>query len=170
MRIAAPIAIVWDARTTFLKSSAYLVVLGLPAHLLNRLHLECVSESGCSCNANYIAKMIGLTPLTDNKYTFNLFYVDIRDITSALWTLEILRTKNSRYQYKATLLTLLETSADSLSRKEKKSRYNVTVPAQKVMSFSIELMLQHRFETVLVATSLTNCYTYPLLKMILLQE
>ena len=49
--------------------------------------------------------MIGLTPLTDNKYTFNLFYADIQDITSALWTLEILRTKNSRYQYKATLLT-----------------------------------------------------------------
>eukprot|EP00731_Ephydatia_muelleri_P031434 Em0022g948a len=48
--------------------------------------------------ANYIAKMIGLTPLTDNKYTFNFFYADIRDITSALWTLEILRTKNSRYQ------------------------------------------------------------------------
>ena len=115
--------------------------------------------------------MIELTPLTDNKYTFNLFYADIRDITSALWTLEILRTKNSRYQYKATLLTLLETSADSPQKEgKKKSRYNVTVPAQKVMSFSFELMLQHRFETVLVATSLTNCYTYPLLKMILKQE
>jgi hypothetical protein len=59
------------------------------------------------------AKMKGLTPLTDNKYTFNLFFADIRDITLALWTLEVLRTKNSRYQYKATLLTLLETSADS---------------------------------------------------------
>ena len=42
-----------------------------------------------------------------------------------------------------------ETSAGfSLSRK-KKSRYNVTVPVQKVMSFSLELVLQHRFETVL---------------------
>ena len=104
--------------------------------------------------------MIGLSPLTDNKYTFNLFYADIRDITSALWTLEILRTKNSRNQYKATLLTLLETSADSPQKEGKKerSRYNVTVPAQKVMSFSFELMLQHRFETVLVATSLSNCY------------
>jgi hypothetical protein len=67
-----------------------------------------------------LAKMKGLTPLTDNKYTFNPFFADIRDITLALWTLEVLRTKNSRYQYKATLLTLLETSADSLVGRGKK--------------------------------------------------
>ena len=50
---AAPVAIVYkiktrNACTTFLNSSAYLVVLGLHALLLNRPHLECVSESGCS--------------------------------------------------------------------------------------------------------------------------
>ena len=114
MRIAAPIAIVYktktkNARTTFLNSSAYLVVLGLPASFKSASFQSPVVVR----YANYVAKMIGLTPLTDNKYTINLFYADIRDITSALWTLEILRTKNSRYQYKATLLTLLETSADS---------------------------------------------------------
>ena len=68
--------------------------------------------------------MIGLTPLTDNKYTFNLFYADIRDITSALWTLEILRTKNSRYQY---MLTLLETSADSPQKEGKKKEADITL-------------------------------------------
>ena len=41
-----------------------------------------------------------------------------------------------------------ETSA-GFSSVGKKSRYNVTVPVQKVMSFSLELVLQHRFETVL---------------------
>ena len=82
VRIAAPIAIAYEtktrnARTTFLNSSAYLVVLGLPALLLNRLHLECVSSPVVVRYANYIAKMIGLTPLIDNKYTFNLLYADI---------------------------------------------------------------------------------------------
>jgi hypothetical protein len=42
-----------------------------------------------------------------------------------------------------------ETSSWILLSRKKKSRYNVTVPVQKVMSFSLELVLQHRFETVL---------------------
>ena len=149
---AAPVGIVYkiktrNACTTVLKSSAYIALLRLHALLLNRPHLECVSESGCSslCQLRSNNERTH-SPLTDNKYTFNLFYADIRDITSALWTLE-----NCRYQYKATLLTLLETSSDSpqYEGKKKRSQFNVTVPAQKVMSFSIELMLQHRFETVL---------------------
>ena len=69
VRIAAPIAIVYktktrNARTTFLNSSAYLVVLGLPAFLLNRLHLECVSESGCSSLCQLHSK-------NDRTHTFN---------------------------------------------------------------------------------------------------
>ena len=86
--------------------------------------------------------MIELTPLTDNKYTFDLFYADIRDITSALWTLEILRTKNSRYQYKATLLTLLETSADSPQKEgKKKSRYQryCTCTESDVLLFRVDV-------------------------------
>ena len=74
VRITAPIAIVYktktrNARTTFLNSRAYLVVLGLHARiaclLLNRLHLECVSESGCSslCQQCYSKN--------DRTHTFN---------------------------------------------------------------------------------------------------
>ena len=69
VRIVAPIAIVYktktrNARTTFLNSSAYQVVLGLPAFLLNRLHLECVSESGCSSLCQLHSK-------NDRTHTFN---------------------------------------------------------------------------------------------------
>ena len=116
--IAAPIAIVCktktrNARKTFLISSAYLVVFGLHALLLNRLHLECVSESGCSSLCQLHSKNDRTHTFNRQQVYFQPLYADIRDITSELWTLEILRTKNSRYQYKATLLTHLETSADS---------------------------------------------------------
>ena len=59
VRIAAPIAIVYktktrNARTTFLNSSTY----------LNLLHLECVSESGCSSLCQLHSK-------NDRTHTFN---------------------------------------------------------------------------------------------------